>query len=566
VRFSIHLALLTTLTMTTGLQAASTPGADSAGYANSAGMASPYVPIESWTYAAIDRLAAAGYVQTAFVGLRPWTRMESARLVDEGEERYARDPANEDMAPVLASLRREFQTELANYDGKPNTSAVLDSAYVRSTSIAGRPLTDGYHFGETLQNNYGRPYGQGANVYAGLAYRVTWGHLAGYVRGEFQRAAGAPITLSNTAQQEIAAADFTPTAAAGPVSGVARGRLLDAYASVMLGGNQFTFGQQTLWWGPGMSGSSLFSNNAEPMMMLRYDRTRPWAIPGVKHVLGPIRAQLFIGRLAGAQFVHARHTTFGTSGQALHNQPFIHGEKVSFKPTENLEFSVSLTTIFAGEGAPFTTRSFVRSYFSTSNGVEEDDPGDRRSAFDVQYRVPGVRQCLTVYADTFTDDEPFPLAYPTESVWLPGFNLRCLPGSSRWNVRAEGLLSPPRDIFPGFYYFNVHYLSGYTNNRQLMGSWIGREGEGFQAWTRYWLSPRSFVEASTRSVNVNQEFLRGGTIRDFGVVADVSMRHAMRLRVEAQAERWRFPLLAAGPTHNYSLTVQLSYSGGEGAR
>jgi len=28
----------------------------------------------------------AGYIQTAFAGLRPWTRMESARLVAEAQE------------------------------------------------------------------------------------------------------------------------------------------------------------------------------------------------------------------------------------------------------------------------------------------------------------------------------------------------------------------------------------------------------------------------------------------------------------------------------------------------
>ena len=49
-------------------------------------MASTYVPIESWIYPAIERLALAGYIQTAFAGLRPWTRMESARLIAEAQE------------------------------------------------------------------------------------------------------------------------------------------------------------------------------------------------------------------------------------------------------------------------------------------------------------------------------------------------------------------------------------------------------------------------------------------------------------------------------------------------
>ncbi len=61
------------------------PGSGS-GDCDSSSMASTYVPIESWIYPAIERLALAGYIQTAFAGLRPWTRMESARLIAEAQE------------------------------------------------------------------------------------------------------------------------------------------------------------------------------------------------------------------------------------------------------------------------------------------------------------------------------------------------------------------------------------------------------------------------------------------------------------------------------------------------
>src|SRR5271156_3558563 len=52
-------------------------------------MASTYVPIESWVYPAVERLALAGYIQTAFAGLRPWTRLEVARLISEAQEQKA---------------------------------------------------------------------------------------------------------------------------------------------------------------------------------------------------------------------------------------------------------------------------------------------------------------------------------------------------------------------------------------------------------------------------------------------------------------------------------------------
>ena len=43
-------------------------------------MGSPYVPLDSWIYPAMERLAAMGYVKTASLGIRPWTRLECARL------------------------------------------------------------------------------------------------------------------------------------------------------------------------------------------------------------------------------------------------------------------------------------------------------------------------------------------------------------------------------------------------------------------------------------------------------------------------------------------------------
>ena len=102
----------------------------------------------------------------------------------------------------------------------------------------------------------------------------------------------------------IAQADFTPTAAQGPPSDVSRFRLLDAYAAVAFKNNQISFGKQSLWWGPNFGGPMLYSDNAEPITMLRYDRVSPFKLPSFLGVLGPMRVQFFIGQLSGQQFVN----------------------------------------------------------------------------------------------------------------------------------------------------------------------------------------------------------------------------------------------------------------------
>jgi hypothetical protein len=172
-----------------------------------------------------------------------------------------------------------------------------------------------------------------------------------------------------------------------------------------------------------------------------------------------------------------------------------------------------------------------------------------------------LRKCLTGYVDGFADDQPFPPFYPTESTWISGFFLRCVPSLPRMTIRAEGLLSPHRDLaFPGFFYSNVHYLSGYTNNRQLMGSWIGREGDGEQVWTTWNLSPRSSIEASYRGMTVDREFLEGGALRDYSLAADLHFGSHWQLRLENQVEYWRFPLLSTSSQRDDALTIQLHFT------
>lgn len=529
-------------------------------------MASTYVPLDSWIYPAFDRLAALGYLQTGFTALRPWTRMECARLVLEAGDRAADDESDSEAVVLYRSLSSEFALELRRQDGAPNSGMQIESIYSQTIIISGQPLTDGYHFGRTISNNFGRPYGEGTNSYSGATVRAQAGWLAFYARGEYQHS-GTVSALSSGAQAAIAQADFTPAAAQGPPSDVTRFRLLDAYVAVTFKNNQLSFGQQSLWWGPSYGRPMLYSDNAEPITMLRYDRVSPFKLPSFLGILGPMRVQFFIGQLRGQQFVNIPVTgranasqVVGHSGVSLNPQPYIHGLKLSLKPTANFELSFSRTVIFGGPGFPVTAGSFWRSFTSTAAGGSniEGDPGDRRAAFDFSYRIPGIRDWLTLYLDGFADDEAFPVAYPTHSAWSPGIYLPKLLHLHKVDFRAEGAVTPDR-LFPGFFYFNVHYLSGYTSDRDLMGSWVGRQGKGFQLWSTYWFSPRSTIQASYRSAWVDHSFLQGGWIKDLGINANIALGREFSLQTSAQYERWNFPLLSAGTVRNVTTALQISY-------
>src|SRR5208282_5744861 len=50
-----------------------------------AALGSPFVPVDSWVYPAVMRLYSLGYVDTAYLGLRPWTRTSLLRMLEEAE-------------------------------------------------------------------------------------------------------------------------------------------------------------------------------------------------------------------------------------------------------------------------------------------------------------------------------------------------------------------------------------------------------------------------------------------------------------------------------------------------
>lgn len=533
-------------------------------------MGSPYVPLDSWIYPALLRLAALGYIKSDFEGMRPWTRMECARLAEEADENIGDNPdAGKEATQLDSSLQEEFAREIALLGGGNNSAAQLESVYTRVTGISGKPLTDGYHFGQSIVNDYGRPYEEGANNVTGISGWAADGPFVGYFRGEYQHAPGA-LALPLSARQAMSSEDFLPasfTPAATPVPVTDQFRMLDSYVGMTFDNWQVTYGKQSLWWGPDAGGPMMFSNNADPITMFRVSRVSPFRLPSILGLFGPMRIDLFLGQLDGQQIDFGVPTgILGGFGQLLDPQPFIHGEKISFKPTRNFEFSFSRTSLFAGEGVPFTAHTLEKSLFSTGNGLpgSADDPGDRRSGIDFTYRIPGLRDWLTLYADGFTDDQVSPLFGAWDkSAWTAGIYLPRVPGIPKLDFRAEGMYSDPPiggTVSRGFFYFNGRYLSGYTADRNLMGSWIGRQGQGGEGWATYWFSPQDKLQFSFRHQKVSQQFVPfGGTLTDGGVRGDFWIGRQFSVSASVQYEKWDFPTISASKETDIATSIQLTY-------
>ena len=530
-------------------------------------MGSPYVPIDSWIYPVFDRLAALGYLKTDMSGMRPWTRMECARLLQEADDRLRADePGSSQAGTLYDSLAKEFAQETSLLEGGNNLQLRLESVYSRATGISGQPLRDGFDFGQTIVDDYGRPYAEGFSTISGFSGWASAGSFFAYARGEYQTAPSAP-SLPPAALQAISNMEQLPaTPASLPTHRVSRFDALEIYAGMQLGSWQITFGKQEQWWGADQDGAMLFSNNAEPIMMFQVNRVTPFTLPGFLSHIGPVRSEFFVGRLGGQNWVYGSETgPLGSWNQPLTDQPFIEGSKFSFKPSPNLELGMGLTTVFAGEGVPFTLHKFGQVLFSIGNGFPgtPDDPGDRRGGFDFKYRIPKLRNWLTLYGDAFTDDEVSPWRRWTKAAVTSGIYMPRLPKIPKLDFRAEGIYTDapalPAALGPGFFYDNLRFRNGYTNDGNLIGSWIGRQGQGAEAWSTYWFTAHDKLQFTYRHQKVSKQLVpNGGTLTDAGVNAEFYLRSTLSIATSVQYETWDFPVIAPTRQSNVTSSVTLT--------
>ena len=515
---------------------------------------STYVPLDSWVYPAFDRLAALGYVSSAFQGTRPWSREQCAHLLQDVEDRIAsvagsNASLDSQASALLLGLHREFAREEETSAGA-NVSAELDSVYTRVLSASGTVLNDGYHFGQTFAYDFGRPFRQGTNLISGASASGTYGSLFFYVSGEYQHSPAAPA-LSPAEIQFIATADKVAPPADSSFAGINQFQLLDAYAGINLHGWQFSFGNQSLSWGPGIGGSLLLSDNAAPFPMLRISPVSPVEIPGLSKILGPFNMEQFYGRVDGHP---------GAS------EPWIYGQKISFKPFRSLEFAYGRTTFIGGTGHPLTSESFFESVFGRVNSARNSVPGDSRTAVEWTWRLPKLHDWATFYGELEDDDDLIPLQNVTKSVWRPGIYLPHLPLLPKWDLHFEwtSSTSPGRASFQNhgnLNYWNLDYTSGYTNNGNLMGNTVGREGVTLQAWTRFWISPRHTLDLSWKQSRVLDDFVPGGgKWQDFQAGYSFTSHSGVFVKSFLQFEHISsFPLLFPGARNNVVASVELGF-------
>ena len=599
--------------MTAGTLTAEQPGTqDSAGQSASASNSvgtdcepitrgSPYIPVDSWVYPAVLRLYALGYVDTVYLDMRPWTRASLSHMLDETEERLEDvdyGQVTSEAKEIYDALRRELRYDTEDSCVANKGSVHVEAVYSVMRGMSGTPLSDSYHLGSTIVNDYGRPYANGFNNYSGASGYASAGRFLLYVRGEFQ---GAPSTIgySPALVGELAAIDdttylFSPacyaaqqsglttscipmpnreqtTMPVGSIAAATRGRIMEAYVSAQYLNHVISFGKQDEWQGPALGGAMSYSNNAENIYAFHINRIEPLNVPLLSRLTGPFRYEFLIGPLKG-------HT--------YPIDPWVHVEKVSFRPTENVEFGFERTVIWGGKDhTPITIKSFLRSFFSFASPSAADknsprDPGARFGAFDFSYRLPFARNLLTLYADSEVHDDVSPIDAPRRASWRPGLYLAHVPGIPKLDLRVEAASTdPPVSTSNGghFMYFEGIQRQGYTNNGQMFGDWIGREGKGGQGWITYHLSGNEWIQIGVRNQKAAKDFIEippvpgtattppipaveyGTTLNDINFQVVKRIGKEFEINGNFAYEHWKAPIYLPGQQTVTTTTIQLTW-------
>jgi hypothetical protein len=570
VRASLLFGLLASLGATPLLAQRSepTPSHQEVAAASASTAGSAYIPVDSWVYSAATRLYYLGYLPTAYMGLRPWTRASLAHMLSLSQESIQSTYAPAEAIEIDARLRKELAPELAG-DRSPSLRAA--SVYTRVREINGTILNDSFHVGQTIVNDYGRPDEPGFNNLTGISAEAQAGRFSLIVRTEYQHSPAA-IGYSPSVLAQLAAIDATPdvsqtTIPAQHIPGQDISQVVEANASVHLLGHEISFGKSDQWQSPALGASMGWSNNAPDIYSFRINRVEPLYVPGLSRYVGLFRYDFMVGSL---------------KGHAYPNDPWIHEEKISMKPTPDLEIGFMRSVIWGGHGqpclqpdgtflpctVPITVKTFLRSFFSVTAPqpavkFSTKNPGARFSTFDFSWRTPWDNHLVTLYLDSFAHDNVFPISNLGRSGLRPGVYLARLPGLPRVDFRAEGVTTnvhDPESSQGRLLMWENAQMQGYTNKGFILGDWIGRESTGGQAWLTWHLRPDQQIQLQYRRAKAASDFIPGGTTQN-DLSADFVLRPFKNFEIKAniQGELWKAPLLAQGQQKNVVSTIQLTY-------
>jgi hypothetical protein len=89
---------------------------------------------------------------------------------------------------------------------------------------------------------------------------------------------------------------------------------------------------------------------------------------------------------------------------------------------------------------------------------------------------------------------------------------------------------------------------------------MGRQGQGAQAWSTYWFSPRNKLQFGFRHQKVSKQFVaNGGTLTDANVRGEFWLGPNFEVSPFVQYERWLFPVIQPNASRNVTAAIEFRF-------
>jgi hypothetical protein len=397
------------------------------------------VPPDDPVYAFVDRLVAARLVDTVLVGQRVMSRREIGRILAR-----ARDRAGE--SGWLAERIRDYAAAFPETLRAAPLATSIEADAVAMDSPS-RSIDSDANGAIDVRLNPFASNQLGARVANGGTYSLV-ASVSGGVRP----------WLAVAVRERSAILDER-----GGLGAATQTRWQQAYARALWKNVAASAGRDFLFFGQGTSAGLTSSLNQRGMDQVRLGSDRPFVLPWVFRLAGPVYATAMLADLGPRQFFP--HTRFFTY-------------KASARPHPSFEIGSTFAETVGGEGAPGGT--FLQKA-GDALPILDGVILHRRSLFsnkfvgvDLRYTIPGLRGAQ-FYAEGAFDD--FDLrrvrsVFTEDAGYVWGLSESCFRECGPVRVSAEYHVTGLR------YYTHGAFRSGFTVDQMIIGDQLGPRGKG----------------------------------------------------------------------------------------
>lgn len=474
------------------------------------------VPLKNWggfavyrdaVYDDLERLVTAGLADRTLLSTKPLTRIEAARIVARALDKIRGDRdgrlnGRRDLEPVVDRLMEEFRVELASLGVKVPGEPVDPPGFLSPTPVDRLQVVGGYASERwRLVNNQGLTVGEG--FYGGTTFESR------LQVGDF---------LSFYLQPELIA---------GSEFGLAR--LATGYAKLTLFNVELFAGRESLWWGPGLRGSLILSDNARALDQLRIGAAEPFLLPWIGQWVGPTKILFFVAQLEqDRDHPHAK----------------LAGARITVAPFTFLELGISRTMMFNGDPSPKPDFiDFLRLLFDPPAGdnlaAEPELRSNNLFALDAEVRLGNLSRFgipasdVRLYGEFGWDDTCCETAYvPLKEAasFLIGVHAMNVFGREGLDARFEYANSSRLS------FVHSSFTDGYRTRGHVISHVMGSRGEDWYARATNRLTPDVMlgIELNRAVIGSTVASQAGAEERRLGAGIDLSVRFWRRYAVFAQ--------------------------------